>query len=71
MSFPVQDNDAVEVHKLTPHFKLCCKNRALCTLCLVIDAELYVRLDKDVEDEGSGPYEGDYRDEMRNIRGMN
>lgn len=71
MSFAVRDDDAVDVQKLTPHFKLCCKDKAVCTLCLVIDAELHVRLDKEEEDDGSGPDEEDHRDEMRITRGVN
>ncbi|KAK2859774.1 hypothetical protein Q5P01_004394 [Channa striata] len=57
MSLPVRDNEAVEVQKLTPHFRLCCEDKASCTLCLVIDAEVYINVDEDMEDEGSGPSE--------------
>ncbi|XP_067341676.1 uncharacterized protein [Channa argus] len=59
VSFPIPENEAVEVQKLTPYFRLCCKHKAACTLCLVVDAELYVHMDKDMEGEGSGPDEDD------------
>ncbi|XP_026218051.1 uncharacterized protein LOC113163532 [Anabas testudineus] len=67
-SFPVQENDVVDVQKLTPRFELCCKDKGLCTLCLVIDTELYMDLDGDVEDEGSGPDQKDYRDKRRSTK---
>lgn len=70
-SFPAPKDGTVDVQKLTPHFKLCCKHEVLCTLCLVIDTELYVHLDKDMEDEGSGPDEEDYRHKTRKTKGMN
>ncbi|XP_026163924.1 interleukin-17 receptor C [Mastacembelus armatus] len=51
MPLPAEEVDAVDVHNLTPHIKLCCNNSALCTLCLVIDTEICVNPDKDMEDE--------------------
>ncbi|XP_070815888.1 interleukin-17 receptor C [Chaetodon trifascialis] len=66
MPLNVAEND-VDVKNLTPYFKLCCEDRAPCTLCLVIDTELSIYADKDVEDEGhSGLDEEDYREDMRN-----
>lgn len=52
--------DAVDVQNLTPYFKLCCKDRALCTLCMVLDIEVDIDLDKDLED---------YSEETRNPKG--
>lgn len=36
------EDTAVTVTSLTPKIELCCRDEAPCTLCLVIDAELYV-----------------------------
>lgn len=44
-------NSTVEVQKLQPGFKLCCKENTACTLCLVIEVELYIPLEKDLGDE--------------------
>lgn len=66
MPLTLPENDAVDVQNLTAYFKLCCKDTAPCTLCLVIDTEFPID-DEDVEDEGhSGLDEEDYREEMRN-----
>ncbi|XP_070758554.1 uncharacterized protein il17rc isoform X2 [Enoplosus armatus] len=68
MFLTVAENDAVDVRNLTPHFKLCCKDREPCTLCLEIDTEIDIQLDKHMEDEGhSGLDEEDYSgEETRN-----
>ena len=72
MPLTVADDDAVDVRKMTPHFKLCCKDRAPCTLCLVIDTEINIHTDTHVADEGpSGVDEEDYSGETRNPKGMN
>nr|XP_033483130.1 interleukin-17 receptor C isoform X1 [Epinephelus lanceolatus]XP_033483131.1 interleukin-17 receptor C isoform X1 [Epinephelus lanceolatus] len=61
----VTESNAVDVRNLTPSFKLCCKDTAPCTLCLVIDAEITINPDKDMEEEGhSGHDEEDYSEEM-------
>ncbi|XP_044029523.1 uncharacterized protein il17rc [Siniperca chuatsi] len=61
------ENDAVDVRNLTPYFKLCCKDRTPCTLCLVIDTDIDIQPDKHMEDEGhSGLDEEDYSQETRN-----
>ncbi|XP_032362832.1 uncharacterized protein LOC116674505 [Etheostoma spectabile] len=58
-----EDNNAVYVQNLTPSIKLCCKDSAPCTLCLMIDIEINIHLDKVSEDEGSGYEEEDYSEE--------
>uniref|UniRef100_A0A8D3BHD2 Interleukin 17 receptor C n=1 Tax=Scophthalmus maximus TaxID=52904 RepID=A0A8D3BHD2_SCOMX len=61
------ENDGVDVQKLTAHFQLCSKTKESCTLCLVIDAELHIRLGDDMEDEGySGLDEEEESEETRN-----
>ncbi|XP_034726093.1 interleukin-17 receptor C-like isoform X2 [Etheostoma cragini] len=55
-----EDNNAVYVQKLTPSIKLCCRDSAPCTLCLMIDIEINIHLDKVNEDESSGYGEEDY-----------
>ncbi|XP_042349936.1 interleukin-17 receptor C [Plectropomus leopardus] len=61
----VAGNSAVDIQNLTPYFKLCCRDQAPCVLCLVIEAEINIILDKDMEDEGhSGHDEEDYTKEM-------
>ncbi|XP_034545010.1 interleukin-17 receptor C [Notolabrus celidotus] len=63
----LKENDSAHVLNLTPYFKLCCKDRAPCRLCLVIDAEITIHAGKDLEDEGHfGADEEDYRGETRN-----
>lgn len=62
-------NNTVDVQNLTPHFNLCCKDRAPCILCLVI--EINIHLDEELEDEGHSGLEEDYREETRNPRGTN
>lgn len=67
------DDDAVDVLRLTAFPKLCCKDGALCKICLVLDVEINIHLDeeKDVEDEGhSGLEEEDYSEETRNPKGV-
>lgn len=74
MAFNVADNDAVDVQNLTPYFKLCCKDRAPCILCMVIDIEITIQinLDKDMEEEGlSGQDVEDHTEETRNPQGTN
>lgn len=60
-------NDAVDIQNLTPNVKLCCNDSvALCTLCLVIDTEISIDLDKDLEDEGHSGYD----EETENLKGI-
>uniref|UniRef100_A0A3B5B7H4 Uncharacterized LOC103359679 n=1 Tax=Stegastes partitus TaxID=144197 RepID=A0A3B5B7H4_9TELE len=62
--FLMAAENTVHVQTLKPYFKLCCKNRKTCTLCLEIDAELSIQPDKGSEDEGSSESdEEDYREE--------
>ncbi|TDH14047.1 hypothetical protein EPR50_G00039090 [Perca flavescens] len=53
----VEDNNAVNVQNLTPSIELCCRDSATCTLCLVIDIDINIHLDKVIEDEGHSGYE--------------
>ncbi|XP_031143377.1 interleukin-17 receptor C isoform X2 [Sander lucioperca] len=53
----VEDNNAVYVQNLTPSIELCCRDSALCTLCLVIDIEINIHQDEVIEDEGHSGYE--------------
>lgn len=67
----IATKDTADVQNLQPTFKLCCKARKMCKLCLVVDAELYIQLQKDRIDEGSaGPDEEDYSKETSNPRGI-
>ncbi|XP_028262445.1 uncharacterized protein LOC114436404 isoform X2 [Parambassis ranga] len=60
--------NTADVQTLQPKFKLCCKAGKMCTLCLVIDAELYIQLQKDRIDEGSaGSDEEDYSEETGSV----
>ncbi|TNN84305.1 Interleukin-17 receptor C [Liparis tanakae] len=64
MPLIVAENNGVGVHNLTPYFKLCCRDGALCALCLVIDTEINFNPENDMEDEGpSGNDEEDYSEE--------
>uniref|UniRef100_UPI0037E941E6 interleukin-17 receptor C n=1 Tax=Semicossyphus pulcher TaxID=241346 RepID=UPI0037E941E6 len=64
MALTVEEDDSVDVRSLTPYFKLCCSDRAPCTLCLLIDTEIHIHVDKDMEDEShSGNDEEDYGEE--------
>ncbi|XP_067443362.1 interleukin-17 receptor C [Thunnus thynnus] len=61
-------DDAVDVQNLMPKFKLCCEDTAACTLCLVIDAELYIRPYNDTGSEDqSGNDEEDYSDPKASV----
>lgn len=64
------NNDDVDVQKLTTQFKLCCKDRAPCTLCMIIDIEINVTLDKDSEDEAIYGDEYDYSENTSNAKGI-
>ncbi|XP_018536982.1 interleukin-17 receptor C [Lates calcarifer] len=68
--FPRTESN-VDVPSLTANFKLCSKNNESCSLCLEIDAELGIRPDKDMEDEGhSGLDEEDDGEESRNPKAL-
>lgn len=61
-------DDAVDVQKLTPKFKFCCKDTVACKLCLVIDAELYIHVDNDKGSEDhSGNDEEGYGDPKASV----
>lgn len=64
------NNDDVDVQKLTTQFKLCCKDRGPCTLCMIIDIEINVTLDKDSEDEVLYEDEYDYSENASNAKGI-
>ncbi|XP_074535152.1 uncharacterized protein il17rc [Halichoeres trimaculatus] len=62
----LKKNDFVDIQKLTPDFELCCKDKAPCRLCLVIDAEIIVRAEADSEyEDHSGMDEEDYTEDTR------
>ncbi|XP_056885948.1 uncharacterized protein LOC130524143 isoform X1 [Takifugu flavidus] len=42
MSLSLANSETVDVVNVTPHFKLCCKDRAPCTLCMAIDLEMKI-----------------------------
>ncbi len=65
MPLTVVDIHSVVVQNLTPHFKLCCKDGASCTLCLVIDTEI------DIEDADHSGLDEEESEETRNPKGMN
>lgn len=67
---PLPTVEDVNIQKLKPDFKLCCKDNLTCALCLVIDIELHIPLDNDTENGGqSGMDEEDYNEETRNDMG--
>lgn len=41
------NNEAFDVVNLTPDFKLCCKDRAPCTLCMAVDIEMKLNRDEE------------------------
>ncbi|XP_041638874.1 interleukin-17 receptor C isoform X2 [Cheilinus undulatus] len=47
----VEENNSVDIQNLTPYFKLCCKEAASCSLCLMIDTEINIHVEV-MEDEG-------------------
>ncbi|XP_034389790.1 uncharacterized protein il17rc [Cyclopterus lumpus] len=64
MPLIVAENNGLDVRNLTPYFELCCRDGALCALCLVIDTEINFNPETDMEDEGhSGNDEEDYSEE--------
>ena len=71
--FPnVANDNAVDVQNLTPCIKLCCKDRAPCSLCMVVDIEMEITLDEDMKTEGSsGQEEENYSKETTNHEGKN
>ncbi|XP_030585379.1 uncharacterized protein il17rc isoform X2 [Archocentrus centrarchus] len=64
---PLDPQNSVEVQTLKPDFKLCCKNKTACTLCLVIDMEFYI--DPDEEAQGSSGSQEEYSEEQVNLKG--
>uniref|UniRef100_A0A3Q0SK83 SEFIR domain-containing protein n=1 Tax=Amphilophus citrinellus TaxID=61819 RepID=A0A3Q0SK83_AMPCI len=64
---PLDPQNSVEVQTLKPDFKLCCKNKTACTLCLVIDMEFYI--DPDEEAQGSSGSQEEYSEEKVNLKG--
>lgn len=68
---PSQDEDTLHVQNLTVYFKLCCENTAPCTLCMGIDIEVNINLEKDTLDEDhSGQQEEDYNEEASTPKGI-
>lgn len=54
------DDDTAHVQNLTAYFKLCCEDRVLCALCVGIDIEVIIHLEKDSQDEDhSGQHQED------------
>lgn len=51
MSLSLANSGAVDVIHLTPHFKLCCKDRAPCALCMAIDIEIRINLENSGEQQ--------------------
>lgn len=50
---------------------MCCENRTLCTLCLEIDIEVSIHLEKEQLDEDHyGQREEDYDEEEKNPKGI-
>lgn len=45
------NNEAFDVVNLTPDFKLCCKDRAPCTLCMAVDIEIKLSRDEEKSTE--------------------
>lgn len=67
----LQDEDTLHVNNLKAHFKLCCENRTLCTLCVGIDIEVKIHLEKELVDEDhSGQREEDYDEEANIPKGI-
>lgn len=67
----LQDEDTLHVHSLKAHFKLCCENGTLCTLCIGIDIEVNIHLEEELLDEDhSGQREEDYDEEAKNPKGI-
>ncbi|KAF7660772.1 hypothetical protein LDENG_00276020 [Lucifuga dentata] len=61
-------NDDLDVRELSAKAALCC-SRAACSLCLLIDAELYIHPNAEMENEGySGFEEEDDSEESRNLK---
>lgn len=70
LALNLANNDDVDVQKLTTKFMLCCKDRAPCTLCMIIDVEINVTLDKDSQDEATYEDEYDYSEHTSNAKGI-
>lgn len=72
MPFNVPEENAVVVQNLTAYFKLCCRDRAPCVLCLIIETEINSHPGEAQEDEGhSGNGEEDDEEETeRNFKGI-
>ncbi|KAI4827403.1 hypothetical protein KUCAC02_030799 [Chaenocephalus aceratus] len=70
MPFNVPEENAVVVQNLTAYFKLCCRDRAPCVLCLIIETEINSHPGEAQEDEGhSGNGEEDDEEETeRNFK---
>lgn len=68
---PWPEEDTLHVQNLTVYFKLCCESTAPCTLCMGIDIEVNINLEKDTLDEDhSGQPEEDYNEEARTPKGI-
>lgn len=62
MSLSLANSGAVDVVNLTPHFKLCCKDRAPCTLCMAIDIEMKINQENSSEQQ-------EYNEDTSNTKG--
>lgn len=68
MPLNVADGDTVAVKNLTLHIRLCCKDRGLCAICLLIDTEISISLDEVMDNED---YSDDEDDNEETPQGMN
>lgn len=67
----LRDEDSIHVHNLKAYFKLCCENRTLCTLCLGIDIEVSIHLEKELQDvDHFRKREEDYDEEEKIPKGI-
>lgn len=47
----VANNEAFDIVNLEPDFKLCCKDRGPCTLCMAVDIEIKLNRDEEIATE--------------------
>lgn len=65
----VEENKSVEVKNLTPYFKLRCEEARPCRLCMVIETEVNIHVNKNLEDEDhSGTNDEEYEEEINNVK---
>lgn len=51
MPLSLLNNEVFDIVNLTSNFKLCCKDRALCTLCMAVDMEIKLSRDEEKSTE--------------------